>query len=201
LRAARFCDLIGGVRPAISLSVAGLVFRVALTPAWANEPDQRTHEAKLRFQAGQAHFDGGRFDEALREFQAGYELVPRSGFLINIAHSYRRMGNLEEARAYYKRFLLVDPGSPDRAAVEDVIRELDEAIRTTPPPSALPVAAVSSTPAAVATAPPANRPLHRRWWFWSSIAALAVAGIVTAAVINTQDAEWTKDGSIGTLRR
>lgn len=101
-------------------------------------------EARRHYQRGEAHFKAGRFSDALDSYEAGYQAAPLPGFLVNIAHCYRRMGDLRRARASYQRFVLVAPDSPLVPEVRQLIAEIDSLLRdlegpTTPqpvPPSA-----------------------------------------------------------------
>jgi tetratricopeptide (TPR) repeat protein len=131
-------------------TVLALLF--AANPA-AAEPPGSAAEAKARqhFKQGQEHFDAGRFAEAAHEYEAGYELSRRPQFLLNVAHAYRRMGDLDSASVYYKKFLFVDPKSPKRAEVEATLKQLEELkassqpARAAAPPATPPAAAAPST--------------------------------------------------------
>jgi tetratricopeptide (TPR) repeat protein len=114
--------------------------------------------------AGRRHWDRGqelyklgRYLEAAREFEAGYQVAPRSNFLLNVGHSYRRAQELRRAKTAYETFLKIDPSSAHRPMVEDLIRTIDDALSAqseppvTPPPR-------SGTPATAPT-PPAPPPL------------------------------------------
>jgi tetratricopeptide (TPR) repeat protein len=93
-------------------------------------------EGRKRFQHGQELFLQGRYLEAAQAFESGYAVAPRNGFLINIAHSYRRAGELEKARTYYLKLLELDPNTPQRAEVEGNLRSIDDAlsVQNIPPP-------------------------------------------------------------------
>jgi len=84
--------------------------------------------ARRHFAEGDAAFKAGRYDEALKEFEAGYAVSRRAGFLVNMAHTQRKLGHLREARSLYKKFLLVDANSKLRDEVRSVIAELDSAL-------------------------------------------------------------------------
>lgn len=85
-------------------------------------------EGRKRFQRGQELFLEGRYLEAAQAFESGYSVAPRNGFLINIAHSYRRAGDLEKARTYYLKLLELDPNTPQRAEVEGNLRSIEDAL-------------------------------------------------------------------------
>lgn len=98
----------------------------------AGESDATTGEgeqaARRHYAQGDAAFKAGRYDEALKEFEAGYAASRRPGFLLNMAHTERKLGHLREARALYKKYLLVDPTSKLRDETRAVIDELDSAL-------------------------------------------------------------------------
>ena len=82
-------------------------------------------KARAHFQAGEARFKAGAFDDALAEYQAGDDVLPLPGFLINVAQCQRRLGDLKTARATYQKFVLVAPDSPLLPQVRSMIAEID----------------------------------------------------------------------------
>jgi hypothetical protein len=184
-------------------------------------------QARRSFQRAETHFKAGLFAEALAEYQDGYERLPLPGFLINIAQCQRRLGALAQARATYRKFMLVAPDSPYVPEVKSLVAELDNLLDS--PPAAAPPPGQAETspvsPPSVATAPasqtlagataapaeslvtvPASRPppaaTGRRWWLWGGIGAAVVAGTVTAIVLLRSPGTTTlHEGSLGTLRR
>jgi hypothetical protein len=188
-----------------------LVVAVATaTPAWAQPsgPASAADEVTGRkhFERGQELYNKNRFLEAAREFEAGYQALPRSAFLLNVGHSYRRAYELRKAKAAYELMLKVDPTSPHRPLVEDLIRTIDDALiaqespappsgATAPAPSSLPL----PSPAPAASNPPLDlsppvitepapdpresRSLFRNPWFWGAVGAVLVTGTVTTIVL------------------
>jgi hypothetical protein len=133
------------------------------TPRGQGGPGARA-EARRRYEAAEEHFRAGRYEEALREYEAGYHATALPGFLVNIAQCHRRRGELLLARATYRKFVVVAPDSPLVPEVEGLIAELERLIAelgdggergATPAPDP-----VVATPPAVtpATAPPAVTP-------------------------------------------
>jgi tetratricopeptide (TPR) repeat protein len=188
---------------------------LAAPPARAESGGDAELRARAHFQQGQVHFEARQFGEAIREYQAGYDISRRSGFLLNIGHAYRRMGDLEAARLHYKKFLFVDPTSPKRAEVEATIRQLDElgtAASAPPGPPAVGIAAAPGRaapeprPILSATAEPATSqeppPFYRRLWFWSAVGVVVLGGAVAAYAVGTRSsAPGAPEASWGTLRR
>jgi tetratricopeptide (TPR) repeat protein len=92
-----------------------MVLLIAL--AWtglaaAAPPDGREAQARRHFSEGQAHYQAGRYPEALAAFQLGYALSPRPEFLINFAQVYRKLGQHERALVECERFLATAPPAP-----------------------------------------------------------------------------------------
>jgi len=187
-------------------------------------------QARRSFDRAEAHFKAGLFAEALAEYQEGYQHLPLPGFLVNIAQCQRRLGDLEQARATYRKFLLVAPDSPYVPEVQSLVAELDKLLDAIPPPAPPPSAppeeraAEPTVPSSPPPAPtsaehastvanqnlvtaPADAPAPsargtRRWWLWGAVGGAIAAGTVTAILLlRSPESTTLHDGSIGTLRR
>jgi tetratricopeptide (TPR) repeat protein len=86
------------------------------TPAVDPNTERILAEAKVHFDAGTDHYAAGRYEEAIRRFQAGYALVPRPNFLVNIGQAYRKLGNLVRAKEAYVAYVRA---LPDKSAFRD----------------------------------------------------------------------------------
>jgi hypothetical protein len=109
-------------------SVCALVVLGGLTasPHRAFADDEATEQARKHYQEGQKQFDLGQWDAAVGEFSKAYELRPDPSFLFNMAQAYRRGGNARRAIDLYKNYLIKLPKSPQRADVEERIRNLQK---------------------------------------------------------------------------
>jgi tetratricopeptide (TPR) repeat protein len=209
----------------IGLSLSRTV-RAADAPSPATEDHEQ--QARRHYVDGEAAFKAGQYQRAMSEFEAGYAAAPRPGFLLNMAHTARKLGDLRKSRSLYKKYLLMDPTSKVREDVQAVIAELDSALadedaaapnrsaarepaptrpaqaepvvlpRATPPPD--------ETPALVASAPaPEEResasPFYRRPWFWVTVGVVAVAGGAVAiyAAQRSSGDPFHPNGSLGSL--
>jgi tetratricopeptide (TPR) repeat protein len=105
-------------------ALAVLTLLVGLRPARA-ELSAAEREARRRFDEAEISYRGGRYAEAVVEYQAGYAAMPLPGFLVNIAQCQRRLGDLKTARATYREFVLVAPDSRLVPEVEKLIHQLD----------------------------------------------------------------------------
>ena len=128
-------------RGRVSLWAIGVAAAVALQPALVRAEGAapgaaQTSKARTHFTAGEALYQLGNYTGALREFSAGYDLVARPEFLVNLGQCYRRLGNLKRARDMYQKYLDTAPaGAPQRAEVAELVAELDEELRRNPPAS------------------------------------------------------------------
>lgn len=165
--------------------------------------------AKRHYDRGTSLFALDRYDEAIKEFEAGYLDAPLPAFLYNIGQAHKKAGRPERARSYFERYLEMAPEAADRPQVERLIAEIDAAARSgvpvpaPSPPAAPPTAATppAATPPAVpppAAAPPAAAPAAdaaadkapaatpSRAWLWGVLGgagALVVAGVIVGVVL------------------
>jgi tetratricopeptide (TPR) repeat protein len=222
------------IGPAARLAVfvmMALLASLRLGADAAAAPSEAQRKARAHFQAGEERFKAGAFAEALAEYQAGYDVLPLPGFLINVAQCQRRLGDLKTARATYQKFVLVAPDSPLVPQAKKMIAEIDglladveknrapaapdeakpapaEEAAAPPPPEvtakpAAPAAQETTAPVLVATPAPAEpeEKPRRRWWLWGALGAVVVGGAVTAIVLSTGGTTTIHDGSLGSLRR
>lgn len=204
--------------------ILALLASLGLSADVAAASSATERKARVHFQAGEERFKAGAFAEALAEYQAGYDVLPLPGFLINVAQCQRRLGDLKTARATYQKFVLVAPDSPLVPQVKSMIAEIDglladldknksapaedEAKPADPAPAPAPVPAApaaqeTTAPVLVATPAPAEQTEQprRRWWLWGALGAVVVGGAVTAVVLSTGGTTTVHDGSLATLRR
>lgn len=70
----------------------------------------------------------GRFAEALDGYTRAYELFPAPALLFNIGQCHRNLGQHERAVFFFRGFLRDNPSSPNRAVVEELIKESEAAL-------------------------------------------------------------------------
>jgi tetratricopeptide (TPR) repeat protein len=138
---------------------AAALFVAAMLPqsARAQEPDKAAKAARAHFERAEASFNMGDFDKALAAYQAAYKAKPLPGFLFNVAQCHRNLGNHERALFFYRRYLALDPATPNRQLVEDLIVE-EEKRQSGKPKAAEAPAAVAPPPISVAPPPAAAAP-------------------------------------------
>jgi hypothetical protein len=145
--------------------------------------------ARSHFDAGNGYYASGLYQDAIREFQAGYALVPRPSFLVNLGQAYRKVGNLDRAKESYVSYLRSLPAdSPLRDQALRVLAEIevqleergraDEAPRP-PAPIAPPPVVHATTP----VAPPAPPPPNGARWIGVGVATAGVGLLVAGSVL------------------
>ena len=83
--------------------------------------------------ATQAHADG-KFELALSELQKAYKLDPQPDLLYAIGQVYAKLGDCDEATAYYNKFLAASTDPAVKPAVEEAIASCKPAAAEDPPP-------------------------------------------------------------------
>lgn len=188
------------------IGVASLIVLLAAAgPAVAGDPGGRAEDSSARalFERGEVKFNLGNFEAAAADYQAAYELDHRPALLFNVGQCYRNLENYERARFFYRRFLTLDPQTPNRRETESLIdlmsKRLDEqrarmdiktdlarasepAVGAASPPTFAPTLQRTETQASDGQ----GRPVYRRTWFWVGVAGV-VAGGVAAGLLLTRD--------------
>lgn len=95
---------------------------VMLAPALALGQEAREQARELAAQ-GRAHYEAGRFEEALEAYQAAYDLAPAPGVLFNLGQCYRHLGDCPHAVTSYERYLAEALDAPNREGVETLIEQ------------------------------------------------------------------------------
>ena len=159
-------------RPALLLLAICLACVASVRGAHADDPAARA--ARRHYERGQKLFNLQRFAEALDQYQQAFDAKPIPDFLFNIGQCHRNLGDYDAAIFSFKRFLKLDPDAPNRAKVEELISQLEdkkaeedakrlqlrpEEPRPPPPPPAR-----------------TSAPIYKKWWFWTGVAVVGVAG-------------------------
>jgi tetratricopeptide (TPR) repeat protein len=132
----------------------GLLVLAPATVAHAQDAPREESEQQARefFRRAEINFNLGKFADALGGYQAAYQAKPLTAFLFNIAQCYRYMGKYERARFFYRRYLTLEPKTPNRRVVTDLIAEVTRLMKE--PSPAPPGPAEAPPPPAVAPPPP-----------------------------------------------
>jgi tetratricopeptide (TPR) repeat protein len=173
----------------LALAITAIASRVV----WADDPALR--EAKRHFDRGEKLYALTRFSEAIDEYQKAFDAKPLPDFLFNIGQCYRNLGDYDSAIFSYRKYLMLAQDPPNRDQVEQLIRDLEAnkaradtqrlGLKPRPPAEPPPVAE-----------PPPDRPIYTRWWFWTGIAVVGLAGSVTAYELASAGPPSTSLGNI-----
>ncbi|MBC8131788.1 MAG: hypothetical protein H7X95_02310 [Deltaproteobacteria bacterium] len=105
--------------------------------------------ARAHRDRGTKFFNLGKYNDAIREFEAAYVAKPDPEFLYNLAQSHRLAGNTNDALRFYKTYLRNLPKGANRPAIEQQIIELEKIAAARPSPEP---ATATTTPPPAATA-------------------------------------------------
>jgi hypothetical protein len=124
----------------IAILVLGAATARAQQPA-AGSAEDRSAQAKQHYETGMAHFQLEEWDDAIKEWEAGFRLKPVPQFLYNIAQAYRLSKRPEKALSFYQKYLRLDPKAANKAEVDHHIALLtkiveDQKKSTSAPPTA-----------------------------------------------------------------
>ncbi|HVX96261.1 MAG TPA: tetratricopeptide repeat protein [Polyangia bacterium] len=142
----------------LPLFLVSVLVPAAAAPARAAD-ESTAAQAREHYQKGTSYYDLGKYTEAIHEFEAAYELKNDPALLYNLAQSNRLAGNPEQALRFYRTYLRYVPKAPNRAEIDDRIKQLEtlvnqkNAAQTTPPNQTIPPGGNAQPP--VTTAPPA----------------------------------------------
>lgn len=158
--------------------IAGLAFALGVSvalPASAQQPppaqtaaptgDAALVEARRLYDEGRAHFDAGRFVEALASFERAYLLRSNPVVLVPVLECQERLDRVVDAISTIERYLRERPNAPDRARMNQRLEVLrarpSRVIVTSAPPGARIVLdgreLAQSTPATLLMAPGRHR--------------------------------------------
>jgi tetratricopeptide (TPR) repeat protein len=145
----------------------------------ADDDGPMTARARVHFDSGRRLYDLGDYAEALRQFQRGYDFLPRAEFLLNMAQCRRQLEQLDEARALFKRYLAQAPAdAPERGQVPELIAEIDRVLADRRAAAAASVVKVEKAAApTVKASPRPRRSAWRRLWWIVPVSAVAAAGL------------------------
>lgn len=166
-------------RPASPASAPVASPATEATSSPAAEPASSAAGFSKHLERGLALYDQAAYSNALREFEAAYEIQQLPRLLYNLARAHIQLGHAEAALGLYQKFLRIDPGAPDeikRQAREDMTRagamiEAAERIRAIKDRQPVAPEPAPSLPAVSHTGPRDKEvlPAYKRWWFWPAI--------------------------------
>jgi len=112
--------------------IAAVIAALLAAPPAAAQFD-RMAEAKRQFEEAEKAYREGRFNDAIKGYEATFRLSQSPVMLYNIAQAYRRqyeldgdMAKLRTAREKYAEFLKALPTTPVKPKVEEMIAQIDQ---------------------------------------------------------------------------
>jgi tetratricopeptide (TPR) repeat protein len=148
-------------------------------PQGSSKADPDLERAKKLFYQGRQLFDLRRFDQALEKYEAAFEAKALPEFLFNIGQCHRNLDNFDEAIFSFRRFLQLEPETPRREQIEALIAELEQRKQQ----AAEDARRVPLIPPDDRGTAGTSRPMWKKWWFWTGLAAVAAG--TTAIVLTT----------------
>jgi tetratricopeptide (TPR) repeat protein len=176
-------------RRVIAIACAIGLLAVASPAGAQSASETKAHDA---FVLGQAAFNEGRYDDALTQFQAAYDLSKRPELLLTLAKTYRKLGRYDDALAACDRYLATNPAQPqqrstyefmgqlhaEKTRVESIVNPKNPVTATGTAPATTDATA-TTTNALVTAPPPRDDDAGRRKRI---IYIAAAAGVVVLAV-------------------
>jgi len=181
------------------------VFLVALTVlAFSSVATAQTRRdkalARKHFKAGKEAYAAEEYKKAAKEFAAGYLHDPKPAFLINIAQSYRKADDLKQAAHYYREFLAKEPDSKLAPQVEGLIKEIEDQIKAREPKPEPETKTETEETITQPPPPPEERsPFYKKWWFWTAVGAVVVAGVGAGIYAGSREPDYVKEGGLGKI--
>jgi hypothetical protein len=206
--------------------VVVLLGAVLLAGLGTARADNGRESARAHFRRAEKAFSLGKFQQALEQYEAAYDLQPLPGLLFNMGQCHKNLGNSQRAIFFYERYLEVAQDESRREMVESLIAEererLGQAVPAAPsagapgaepaigaldvlepPPTTSPSVAslIASPPAQVRAQVTSDgkrpHPLYKRWWVWA--AAGVVAALATGTVLLVRADRSVPGGSLGVI--
>jgi tetratricopeptide (TPR) repeat protein len=165
----------------------------------ANDPCFLDVLCKGHYQRARLFSKAGELESALTEYQIAFKQQPVPWLLLNIARTLHKIPRLPEAIEKYQRYLDMTQQSGDaelRGKAQEYLEQAKKELAERPPPEKEPPPAPLVAAPAV-TSPPiglveqkVERPIYKKWWFWTiiGVSAAAVAGGIAGGVLASQRA-------------
>ncbi len=121
---------------ALALAIALVVGRVSAQPSAASPPGAALDVAKKHMERGQELYAQKKYAEAADAFAAAYAAEPYAAFLYNEAVCHQKLGHLDLALEFFRKYLDADPNAPDAVPTRARIARIEAALAAAPPASA-----------------------------------------------------------------
>jgi tetratricopeptide (TPR) repeat protein len=173
-------------------------------------PAEAMEMARVHHAAGQGHYERGEYALALEQFLAAQEAYPMTGFLFNIGQCHRNLGHHEQALSFFRLYLERNPDASNRSVVEELMARSRQSLEQEEaaggggrPDGGLGDADVDSGEGGQTGVEP-RRPVYRRWWFWTILGTVIVAGASVASGVafwydQQEPEQLLPEGSLGVM--
>jgi tetratricopeptide (TPR) repeat protein len=140
----------------------------------ARADEQSDQEARRLYADGRAAFEAHEYQRAYDAFKRAYLIAQRPELLFNMSSALKELGRPHEAADELRAYLRVVADNPDRAAIEQRIRTLEESQRLLDQENAGKPSALAPTPAPIAqavapTPVEKSKPAYKKWWVWTLV--------------------------------
>jgi tetratricopeptide (TPR) repeat protein len=159
-----------------TIIAVGLLLLAFVRAAHADDPSERA--AKRHYDRGQKLFALQKFDEALEQYQKAYDANPIPDFLFNIGQCHRNLSDYDAAIFSFKRYLKLAPEADNREQVEELIEELEQK-KAEADTERLGLGKRKKKGKKQDDDEPREAegsPVYEKWYFWTAIGVVAVAG-------------------------
>lgn len=95
-------------------------------------------EAANHYRRARALYDAKSYEQAAVEFKRSYALVPKATILFNVALAYEKGGDLENALAYFKKYVEAEPSGEAAPEAREKLVQLRAATAPVPLPAPAP---------------------------------------------------------------
>ena len=175
---------------ALLLLVSGVVD--AAEPA-SNSPSRQSlclQDEKCRDHYANANelYKAGKLTAAVTEYEAAYAEIQLPVFLYNLGRIHHRLGNLNKAAGYYRKFLsaTADEDPAQQARAKEYLSQIQQSegavAAVTPTTPAAPTAVVSAAEGPRLIPRGEQQPIYKKWWFWTIIGGVAAGATIGLAV-------------------
>jgi tetratricopeptide (TPR) repeat protein len=136
-----------------------------LLPSVVLAQGQRLEKAKALFSQGKSAYEAGDYDKAYSSFKESYLLSHEPALLYNISSALQGLRRPHDAAEALRSFLRLRPDDPEKPAIEERIRTLEEEQKLVdqekrnqapPPPATPPPAQAIVAPPSLSTATPSG---------------------------------------------
>ncbi|MBX3275742.1 MAG: tetratricopeptide repeat protein [Sandaracinaceae bacterium] len=214
-------------RARIGAIAAALACALAAASASAQGGDEAARvRARELARGATAEYNLGRFEDALRGYEAAYEVFPAPQLLFNLGQCHRELGHHERAIFFYERYLAEMPGAPNAATVRELLAETratherflaaeatraDEERRLREAQEQRALAEAQRLEAErleaeqrralleAQTAQARGPEIWEEWWFWTLIGVAVAAAVVIPVAVTLSQQPVLPMGSLGVI--